>query len=1771
ISTDEVIEYTRPLSLPLFKLFGARIRIHWSMVFLPLVLGLIFKTGTPSWFVYTVFCGFMLSIGIHAFAHVYWMKRKGVDTQYVLVTPIGFFEVPELGFIKHKDKSGMHWAGPLASIILFIFFLAVYDIAEIINVAKNNDLQLQYNYRAFRSVVLSLVYANAAIAAFNLFPAYPTDGGQAVAEYVRRKWGHVKARFVTKIGIFLSLTIAIAGLLSGKWLIAALGLGLAFLGPSTLATEQLVRKGTKFVDAHTHRAVLERDVKREILQKEESIHMYLSSSSSRQYIIDRTISRIRGLPSPIRASLLFDKNAPIDALSFRDIVVTGGAQELACSLKMTSFPAGRFRLSYEFCPLDASPEYCQIDFINTHHRGEVIIRDLNIPTKEGTLKLWVSRLDACGSPCRIVYESSSVRIGLADRELFRVPVPLLQRQVWIVKAVVFMFLGILFLLYIPLLIPFCMYTGIKYRQIFYEEKRYVRGRDGEYRLGVIRKIMTLSPLLADKKKVILGWYGRLIKTLKADEIPQAMLILTGKWAIFGPRALSVTPHLTTAGVVINDTDAPERYHGEKPGILNTVTAMHGYGSPICCNMQTRLPYDKFDTCYLNLSLAVKVFISFVLALMLAEGIEEYRGRQPPREVRVVWRGKKVSEPPVEFESQRQAVYFPRVGHSGFAEEHAARIIWPQGDEEQIPFRQHLGPVHTDINDYVSTERQKEISSLGLSYPHSVLIAIPTNHPCVLSSLCHIEDEVRRIKNKHPNWKVTVAFAVNGAEEKTRAVLTEALKDAQRSLSGALGGAGLVVIDIPMDGKNNAMNVLADFAKAQNCNILTFVDDDVRFSEGALLSGIEVLLESRKICLVGARLKFHKGTNFWERLTASVKNREELTRPLGCHNVLYTESYPGLPSFSISADVYLPVVFMDDASKNPFERIIVDHSATVEARSQSSLYRYLLVLTRFEYHRALSKSLLGDKYRMLDSKHYTIAGSALKRGLRNILSPKEAGYLLIFLTWGIVRMAVRIFVSIELALRKLHNLPKLKVKWRADPYTKDFYSSKSTGCFAGVVQENIELLAARDIEEDELLLSRKQEKFDIRHTVACYKSKAILIAGAAGSAGSVLSEYLTVFSPRELLLLDNDTQKLNALHAYLQELHPSLEITQIPADIRDRAKMREVFKVLRPDIVFHAAANKYSDQLEDYNNYHDGFSTNVFGTQNLVECAFRHGVSRFVFFSSDKAVGPTFYGATKKVGELMMQAYQGNGTKFITVRPSNFLGSQGSIVPIVKDQLAQGGPVRYQKEDNPKRYYITIPEAVQTVIQAGAVGKDSDIFIVSFGEKIQLNDLVGRIIEHSGKDVATENMPLRPGDTVDIELMTEEEKAHTRHRRGLHDKLVVIKPHHKKGMKDLRAAFKSLVQRIDDAPQDMFRRTTESGFTLPQVLVAIIAVGLSAAAIYFIPRIFLSAAIPLGLVGLGIIAFFKFRPDKKVRRIKELFGKNVIKDELDLDYDFQQLVEHHRREKFLLNNEGGERVLEWYPCKIDLASLFRCTCDCAHCIFRDSKPRCGEMSLVGIQRLLNMQDIFVSRPIVHLFGGEVTLRKDLKDIIRKFPVYAMATNASLMVSQDKADRFIIDLKEAVQFQRAVGTKGFVPLKIDKNHPKYKYHRKWAEMQMAWNRMEQSHEGRVFQMYVSFDDFHLAQPACSVEKIANLINAAITHYPELDITFITFKGQWEDAYPVLQDKLKEEKYNLKLSYSEQEGAFIVRRKDGFEKKFTLGQQQIGRAGAALELDDAHFEDL
>ena len=299
-----------------------------------------------------------------------------------------------------------------------------------------------------------------------------------------------------------------------------------------------------------------------------------------------------------------------------------------------------------------------------------------------------------------------------------------------------------------------------------------------------------------------------------------------------------------------------------------------------------------------------------------------------------------------------------------------------------------------------------------------------------------------------------------------------------------------------------------------------------------------------------------------------------------------------------------------------------------------------------------------------------------------------------------------------------------------------------------------------------LLGRAPVTLDAEAVQVFLRDRIVLVTGAGGSIGSELCKQICRFSPKRLLLVEQAENSLFEVHRALLAEFPNVEVTPFIADICDSRRLDSIFERERPAVVFHAAAHKHVPMMES--NAGEAIKNNVFGTKKLADAADRFGVEFFVMVSTDKAVNPTsVMGVSKRTAEIYVQALsQRSRTQFVTVRFGNVLGSAGSVIPIFKQQIAAGGPVMVTHPEM-QRYFMTIPEACQLILQAGTMGRGGEIFVLDMGEPVKIVDLARDLIRLSGytpdEDIAIEFSGIRPGEKLFEELSFDAENAtKTRH-------------------------------------------------------------------------------------------------------------------------------------------------------------------------------------------------------------------------------------------------------------------------------------------------------------------------------------------------------------------------------------------------------------------------
>ena len=352
--------------------------------------------------------------------------------------------------------------------------------------------------------------------------------------------------------------------------------------------------------------------------------------------------------------------------------------------------------------------------------------------------------------------------------------------------------------------------------------------------------------------------------------------------------------------------------------------------------------------------------------------------------------------------------------------------------------------------------------------------------------------------------------------------------------------------------------------------------------------------------------------------------------------------------------------------------------------------------------------------------------------------------------------------------------------------KIVFRSENVPCRLATLPTLSEILAGqqqnriRDFRSEDLV-DRVPPQCDREALSELLTGRRILVTGGGGSIGSELCRQIVGFHPAELILVGHGE---NSIFAIEQELSEEMDFSAraVIADIQDRNRLRHIFEELRPTIVFHAAAHKHVPLMEM--NPEEAIKNNVVGTLNLAEVAVEFGVSRFIMVSSDKAVRPTsVMGATKRLAEMVIQSIASDPdveTKFTAVRFGNVLGSRGSLVPTLQRQIARGGPVTVTHPDM-VRYFMTIPEAVQLMLQASTMGGQGEILVLDMGEPVKILDLARTLIRLAGlipdKDIPIKFTGIRPGEKLFEEMLTKAEGAGaTRHKQVFVAQPATIDPH-----------------------------------------------------------------------------------------------------------------------------------------------------------------------------------------------------------------------------------------------------------------------------------------------------------------------------------------------------------------------------------------------------------
>ncbi|MED3644669.1 nucleoside-diphosphate sugar epimerase/dehydratase [Caldifermentibacillus hisashii] len=349
-------------------------------------------------------------------------------------------------------------------------------------------------------------------------------------------------------------------------------------------------------------------------------------------------------------------------------------------------------------------------------------------------------------------------------------------------------------------------------------------------------------------------------------------------------------------------------------------------------------------------------------------------------------------------------------------------------------------------------------------------------------------------------------------------------------------------------------------------------------------------------------------------------------------------------------------------------------------------------------------------------------------------------------------------NIDLIVIAIPSLSKKELNMIFNECTKTKAKVQIMPKIEDIMTGRVSVNSFRDVQVEDLL-GREPVQLDMESISEKLQGKTILVTGAGGSIGSEICRQVSKFNPKKLLLLGHGENSIYQIHMELQNKYKNeFEIVPIIADIQDKNRIFEVMEEHRPQVVYHAAAHKHVPLMEY--NPKEAVKNNIFGTKNAAEAAGTFGVNTFVLVSTDKAVNPTnVMGATKRCAELVIQEMDRQyDTNYVAVRFGNVLGSRGSVIPLFKKQIQAGGPVTVTHPDM-TRYFMTIPEASRLVIQAGALAKGGEIFVLDMGEPVKIVDLAKNLIKLSGyteEEIGIKFTGIRPGEKMFEELLNENE-------------------------------------------------------------------------------------------------------------------------------------------------------------------------------------------------------------------------------------------------------------------------------------------------------------------------------------------------------------------------------------------------------------------------------
>jgi FlaA1/EpsC-like NDP-sugar epimerase len=418
---------------------------------------------------------------------------------------------------------------------------------------------------------------------------------------------------------------------------------------------------------------------------------------------------------------------------------------------------------------------------------------------------------------------------------------------------------------------------------------------------------------------------------------------------------------------------------------------------------------------------------------------------------------------------------------------------------------------------------------------------------------------------------------------------------------------------------------------------------------------------------------------------------------------------------------------------------------------------------------------------------------------NKLGTIIVGYKVMGTTEQMVEFAHKL--EAQLVVLTMANVPAATVRRIVDTAEAAELTVKIIPGLYEILSGKVNISKIRDVAIEDLL-GRAPVRLEEESIEAFLTGKRVLVTGAGGSIGSEICRQVCRYQPRELLLLDQAENPLFHIHRELVGTFSGLSLVPIVGNVANRQRMRQVLERCRPDVVFHAAAHKHVPLMEA--NPGEAIRNNIQGSRNMADLALEFYADAFVMISTDKAVNPTsVMGATKRLAEMYVQALASSShTRFLTVRFGNVLGSEGSVVPIFKEQIARGGPVTVTHPEM-KRYFMTIPEASQLVLQAAAMGQGGEIFILEMGEPISIVSLARDLIKLSGfrpdEDIQIEFSGVRPGEKLYEEInLNEEHATKTKHPR------IWIGESRAPDLEGLREGIDELMQLIATASPEALR-------------------------------------------------------------------------------------------------------------------------------------------------------------------------------------------------------------------------------------------------------------------------------------------------------------------------------------------------------------------------------